>query len=127
MVMLSFGFVVGSVLLSRVPLNDYLYRHYDTLALCDMALCFSLAGYLYIGSFVTDRNGKPKILSVMGNSENSPYDFFIGRELNPRIGDFDWKQFCELRPGIILWVLLNYACAQEQYQVYGKVSGSMIY
>lgn len=27
------------------------------------------------------------------------YDFFIGRELNPRIGSFDLKEFCELYPG----------------------------
>lgn len=26
-------------------------------------------------------------------------DFFIGRELNPRIGSFDLKEFCELYPG----------------------------
>ena len=35
---------------------------------------------------------------------NFIYDFFIGRELNPRIGSFDLKIFCELRPGLIGWV-----------------------
>lgn len=35
---------------------------------------------------------------------NPLYDFFIGRELNPRIGNFDFKYFCELRPGLIGWV-----------------------
>lgn len=35
---------------------------------------------------------------------NPLYDFFIGRELNPRIGNFDLKYFCELRPGLIGWV-----------------------
>lgn len=29
------------------------------------------------------------------------YDFFIGRELNPRIGSLDIKEFCELYPGLI--------------------------
>lgn len=28
-------------------------------------------------------------------------DFFMGRELNPRVGAFDLKYFCELRPGLI--------------------------
>lgn len=28
----------------------------------------------------------------------------MGRELNPRTGKFDWKFFCELRPGLIGWV-----------------------
>lgn len=32
------------------------------------------------------------------------YDFFKGRELNPRIGNFDLKFFCEMRPGLIGWV-----------------------
>lgn len=35
---------------------------------------------------------------------NPIYDFFMGRELNPRIGSFDFKYFCELRPGLIGWV-----------------------
>lgn len=35
---------------------------------------------------------------------NPLYDFFIGRELNPRVGNFDLKYFCELRPGLIGWV-----------------------
>lgn len=32
------------------------------------------------------------------------YDFFKGRELNPRIRNFDLKFFCEMRPGLIGWV-----------------------
>lgn len=32
------------------------------------------------------------------------YDFFMGRELNPRIKNFDIKFFCEMRPGLIGWV-----------------------
>lgn len=35
---------------------------------------------------------------------NFVYDFFTGHELNPRIGSFDLKYFCELRPGLIGWV-----------------------
>lgn len=35
---------------------------------------------------------------------NPIYDFFLGRELNPRICSFDFKYFCELRPGLIGWV-----------------------
>lgn len=43
----------------------------------------------------------PIPVSCLGNPL---YDFFIGRELNPRIGNFDLKYFCELRPGLIGWV-----------------------
>ncbi|RUS31706.1 ergosterol biosynthesis ERG4/ERG24 family-domain-containing protein [Jimgerdemannia flammicorona] len=36
--------------------------------------------------------------------------FFIGRELNPRLGkSFDLMSFCELRPGLIGWALINFA------------------
>ena len=40
--------------------------------------------------------------------------FFIGRELNPAIGSFDIKSFNELRPGLILWVLINISMVCEQ-------------
>ena len=38
-------------------------------------------------------------LAEGGDSGNHIYDFYIGRELNPRLLNFDWKYFCELRPG----------------------------
>lgn len=40
--------------------------------------------------------------------------WFIGRELNPSIGSLDLKSFNELRPGLILWVLINISMACEQ-------------
>lgn len=53
------------------------------------------------------------------------YDFFIGRELNPRIRGFDLKVFCELTPGLIGWLLLDLGFAQKQYQLTGTVSPAM--
>ena len=35
------------------------------------------------------------------------HDFFMGRELNPRIRSFDVKFFCEMRPGLIGWVSVS--------------------
>src|SRR5204862_5184686 len=57
---------------------------------------------------------------------NGFYDYFIGTELNPRIGDFDLKLFCEARPGLILWVLINFSFAAKQYQLHGTVTIPMI-
>jgi Delta14-sterol reductase len=54
--------------------------------------------------------------------------FFIGRELNPSIGSFDIKSFNELRPGLILWVLINISMACEQATRRGgltKITDSM--
>jgi len=63
----------------------------------------------YLNSF---RQGR--LLALGGNSGNPIYDFYIGRELNPSIGSFDIKSFNELRPGLILWVLVNISMACEQ-------------
>jgi hypothetical protein len=120
----TFWVVVLGVLVSKVPLNEYLYSYYEPLALMDILLCFLLSGYSYVLSFLPG-----KILAKGGKSGNPAYDFFIGLELNPRtllmFGNFDWKVFCELRPGLIGWMLLNLACLQEQHAAYGSVSGSM--
>lgn len=86
-----------------------------------------------------------KLLAVGGNSGNMIYDvrsllvrlpipgsdchqFFIGRELNPSIGSFDIKTFNELRPGLILWVLIDISMVCEQAVRHGgfaNVSGSL--
>lgn len=50
----------------------------------------------------------------------------IGRELNPRIGDFDIKFFTELRPGMIGWQVINLAFAAKQYLDLGYITNSMI-
>ena len=52
--------------------------------------------------------------------------FYIGRELNPSIGSFDLKSFNELRPGLILWVLVDIGMACEQaVRRGGNVTDSM--
>jgi protein-S-isoprenylcysteine O-methyltransferase Ste14 len=51
--------------------------------------------------------------------------FFHGAALNPRTGRFDWKFFCESRPGMILWVLIDCSLAAAQRERHGAVSNSM--
>lgn len=52
----------------------------------------------------------------------------MGRELNPRAwhGHVDLKEFCELYPGLIAWVLINLACAAQQLQATGRITNSML-
>jgi delta14-sterol reductase/lamin-B receptor len=104
----------------RMPLT-LLYDYFGQLTLVMILLCFGLSTSLYFGSLIGD-----KILADGGNSGNAIYDFFIGRELNPRLGSFDWKVFCELRPGLIGWMLLNFSCMLQQQQELGYISGSMM-
>ena len=54
------------------------------------------------------------------------YQFFIGRELNPTVGSLDVKSFNELRPGLILWALIDISMACEQaLRQSGRVNDSM--
>jgi Delta14-sterol reductase len=57
---------------------------------------------------------------------NGLRDFVMGSALNPRIGSFDLKFFCEARPGLILWILMNLSFAAKQYQLYGRITTPMI-
>jgi protein-S-isoprenylcysteine O-methyltransferase Ste14 len=58
------------------------------------------------------------------------HDFWMGTGHNPRVPPgregLDLKIFCEARPGLILWVLINTSFAYVQYEKYGFVSTSMI-
>ncbi|KAL0637361.1 erg24, C-14 sterol reductase [Maublancomyces gigas] len=83
-----------------------------------LLVSITIAFYCYISSFFTG-----EILA--GNSGNYLYDWFIGRPLNPRIHSFDLKSFCELRPGMIMWPLLNFAFLTQQYRTYGRITDSM--
>lgn len=100
---------------------SFVYDNYLALATTSFVFSFILAIYMYVKSFK-----EKALLAVGGNSGNIIYDWFIGRELNPRLLGFDWKVFCEMRPGLIGWVLINYSMAAKQYELYGTVSFSMI-
>eukprot|EP00968_Pinguiococcus_pyrenoidosus_P028320 scaffold7766_cov277-Pinguiococcus_pyrenoidosus.AAC.4 len=78
-----------------LPLAE-LYDEYLGLLTASLLVSFGLSLYLYVSALL-----KPsEELAEGGQTNNVVYDFFIGRELNPRIGDFDLKEFCELRPGM---------------------------
>ena len=79
-------------------------------------LAVSLSVSLYASSFI----GR-KVLADAGTSGYFTYDFWMGRELNPRIGRVDWKEFCELYPGLIAWACINLAFAHKQVQDQGQV------
>ncbi|MCK7579338.1 MAG: ERG4/ERG24 family protein [Chromatiales bacterium] len=54
------------------------------------------------------------------------YDYFMGTALNPPIGPLDIKLFCEARPGMIFWLLLNLSMAAKPYEVMGTVTGPIL-
>ena len=75
-------------------------------------------------------NKELRELAAGGHSGNIIYDWFIGRELNPRItlpfaGEVDIKAWMELRPGMLGWLILDLAFMAKQYKSYGYVTDSM--
>ena len=48
------------------------------------------------------------------------------RELNPRLGSFDLKQWMELYPGLIGWLVLDLAMAAHQLRTLGRLQTSML-
>jgi 7-dehydrocholesterol reductase len=55
------------------------------------------------------------------------YDYYMGVELNPRLGDnFDLKLFSNGRPGIIAWTLVDISNMAYQYQTQSYVEPSLI-
>jgi len=100
----------------------FVYDHFVGLVTTCLVVSVQLSIYLYASSF-----HKGKLLATHGNTGNHLYDFFIGRELNPRAGRlFDIKSFCELLPGMTLWVVFDVAFLVRQFLTYGRVTDSMV-
>jgi len=74
------------------------------------------------------------VLAVWGRRQATPEErernaleaFFVGACRNPRVGGFDLKFFCEARPGMILWVLIDLSLAAKQHALHGTVSNAMV-
>jgi hypothetical protein len=88
------------------------YDNFLPLLTASWTFSMALSVALYVCSF-RDRS---VLLAPAGNTGHWLYDFFMGRELNPRIGGFDLKEWCELYPGLIGWVVLDLAMAAKQQQ-----------
>ncbi|KAF9448326.1 ERG4/ERG24 ergosterol biosynthesis protein [Macrolepiota fuliginosa MF-IS2] len=107
--LLALGITSGIILNYGPESFTILYEKWVGFLTASILMSVVQALYVYAFSF---RSGA--LLALGGNSGNFIYDFFIGRELNPSIGSFDIKSFNELRPGLILWVLINISMACEQ-------------
>jgi len=114
-----FAFIPAFVNQKPHPLAS-LYDHYLEYITGSMALSLVISVYCYAASFK-----RGELLAVGGKTGNVLYDFFIGRPLNPRIGNLDLKVACELRPGLIGWTLLNLGMAAKQMDNQGYVSAPM--
>ncbi|XP_036405784.1 delta(14)-sterol reductase LBR isoform X2 [Megalops cyprinoides] len=114
---------LGVAMYKGVDLS-YIHTHFLQFAVSSLILSTLLSVYLYIRS----RWAPSDELAPGGNSGNVIYDFFIGHELNPRIKNFDLKYFCEMRPGLIGWIVINFAMllAEMKLQKLSSPSVAMI-
>ncbi|KAK2489478.1 hypothetical protein MC885_021624 [Smutsia gigantea] len=119
-----FAFVLTSVLMGAAVSQGvelhHVHGHLLQLALAATLVAAGLSLYLYMRA-----RGAPREALAPASSGNAIYDFFIGRELNPRIGTFDLKYFCELRPGLIGWVVINLAMLLAEMKLHHHAAPSL--
>jgi Delta14-sterol reductase len=107
--------VIFAFFVPTIPLS-WAADHFVELVSGFTILAGSLAIALYVTSFMGSR-----VLAATGTSGHPTYDIWMGRELNPRLWRLDWKEFCELYPGLIGWAVLNLAFAHKQFEQTGQV------
>ncbi|KAM5441209.1 erg24, C-14 sterol reductase [Microsporum ferrugineum] len=124
------------------PLWTFLWENHIQVVTANLIICVGLAIFVYLRSFTVPSPGQPnptnRELAPGGQSGNIIYDYFIGRELNPRIvlpipfvsensRTLDIKAFCEMRPGLLGWVIMNLSNIAHQYKVNsGNVTSSIL-
>ncbi|KAK3942338.1 delta(14)-sterol reductase [Diplogelasinospora grovesii] len=119
---------------AEFPVWTFITDNYTQLLTTNILISYALATFVYIRSFSV-RPGKRQDLRELaagGQTGNMLYDWFIGRELNPRvtlpfIGEVDIKEWMEIRPGLLGWILFNCAFVAKQYRNYGYVTDSIIF
>jgi hypothetical protein len=136
---MALGLSTGYILRFGVESFTFFYDHWVGFVSAALSMSFFQGVLWYALSFQ-----EGKLLALGGNSGNFIYDvrpvivmsssttyafrkFYIGRELNPTVGSLDIKSFNELRPGMILWLLIDIsmACAQAT-RLEGHITDSMI-
>lgn len=113
------------------PLWTFIWDNYVQIITANLLVSLTLATYVYINSFSTVAgNAEKREVAAGGHSGNLLYDWFIGRELNPRVnlpllGEIDIKAFMEMRPGLLGWIIMDLTFMAHQYKTHGYVSDSM--
>ena len=134
-----YGFDQGAIRVMTI-----LYDEFGPLMMTVNIFTFALCAYLYFWGWAHPDDGTPERdqqvgiagVGAGGEATAAPvaslsigrvfYDYFMGTSLNPRNGMFDWKLFCEARPGLIGWVIVNFAIAFKQYELHHTVSLAMV-
>ncbi|KAG5948716.1 Delta(14)-sterol reductase [Claviceps pazoutovae] len=117
---------------AEFPVWTFISENYVEILTANILVSYAIATFVYVRSFsVKPGNAELRELAAGGHTGNMLYDWFIGRELNPRvtiplIGEVDLKEWCELRPGMMGWIILNCAWCAQQYRNFGFVTDSIV-
>jgi delta14-sterol reductase len=117
---------------TEFPVWTFIYENYIPLYTSFLIISFGLAFFVYARSFfVQPGNPENREVAGAGNSGNIVYDWFLGRELNPRVKipflpEIDIKIWMEMRPGLLGWIVIDCAMAVRQYRNFGYVTDSML-
>ncbi|KAH7233215.1 ergosterol biosynthesis ERG4/ERG24 family-domain-containing protein [Fusarium tricinctum] len=88
----------------------------------------NLAGFVISALAFVKAYVAPTHLEDRKFSGSHLYDFYMGIELNPRLGDnFDMKLFSNGRAGMMIWTLIDFSNMAFQYQNQGYVEQSLIF
>jgi len=110
----------------------YISENYLQILTANIILAYTISMYVYLASFsIKPGNSELREISL-GSTGSFIYDFWIGRELNPRIilpffGEIDIKTWLEMRPGLTGWIILDLVFCAKQYRTYGYLSDSIIF
>jgi Delta14-sterol reductase len=120
----------------------YIWDNLIQIWVANLLIAYALAIFCYLRSFTVPHPGQPnptyRELAPGGHSGNMLYDFFIGRELNPRLEvpesipfiggqTLDIKLFMEMRPGLPGWIILDCAFIAAQYRLHGFITDSIVF
>ncbi|KAK0645809.1 delta(14)-sterol reductase like protein [Cercophora newfieldiana] len=118
---------------AEFPLWTFIADNYLQILTANIIIAYSLATFVYVRSFsVKPGNKDLRLLAEGGKTGNMMYDWYIGRELNPRvtlpfIGEIDIKEWMEVRPGLLGWALMDMAFVAKQYRQFGYVTDSILF
>ncbi|KDD77053.1 ERG4/ERG24 ergosterol biosynthesis protein [Helicosporidium sp. ATCC 50920] len=104
-----------------LPLS-WAYHHYAELLTASLFLALSVSLLVYASALMRRDSMLP---AAAARPEYRLYTWFLGYELNPRVGAFDLKQFFEQVPGLVGWVALDLACAAAQWEERGRLTPAM--
>lgn len=114
--------IVLAVLVTTGLLDpSFAYDRFGQLLTVMTLFSFALAGFVYWWGLQHDQ--------ARHLTGSVPADFFMGTGHNPRLpagGLFDIKFFCEARPGLIGWVVVDLSLMAAQYEAYGFVTTAMV-